>query len=44
MWRNVLMIGREVFRLHPEEWTDSQWDQARDFIALALVEQDEQAN
>jgi hypothetical protein len=36
------MIARDVFRLHPDDWEDKHWLQARDFIALRLVEMDEE--
>ena len=39
--RNYLLIGREVFRKHPCQWTDEEWEQAADFVALALLEQRE---
>lgn len=42
LWRNYLTIGREVFRKHPYQFTEDEWDYAREFIALALLEMEEE--
>lgn len=43
-WRNYLTVGRDVYRKHPAEFTADEWDYVREFIALALLEQEENGN
>ena len=35
------MIGREVFRKHPQQFSADEWQYAREFIALAFLEEKE---
>ncbi|MCW5933965.1 MAG: hypothetical protein KIT45_06645 [Fimbriimonadia bacterium] len=41
MRRNYLHIGRDVYHKHPDAWTSDEWRWAREFCALALIEQEE---
>jgi hypothetical protein len=43
-WRNYLVIGRDVFHKHPNRFDEAEWDEAREFVALNILEQEETAD
>ena len=43
LYRNFLHIGLHYLGKHPRRWSDEEWEDAREFIALRLLETEENA-